>query len=135
MPRQKGGFTLVELTIVIIIIGILAGLAIPKFIRMAERAKGDEALAQVGAVRGSMQRYYASDQSYTGATLTTLDIDDPGSSSVYPGALFDYALTVAASAFTCVATRNTTKGGDGTSTITITEDGTISGTGDFAGVR
>ena len=129
------GFPLLELMVVIIVIGILASLAIPRFIRTAERSRAAEALGQLGTIRGSMQRYYVYDQSYAGATLTNIDIDNPNSATVYPNRLFSYTLSAAASTFTATATRNTTKGGDGSSTVTINQDGTISGTGVFAGIK
>ena len=133
---ERKGFTLLELIIVIVIIGILASLAMPRFIRTAERSRAAEALAQVGAVRGSMQRYYASDQSYTGATFARLDVDDPNDATLYPLRLFSYVLTVTdATHFTVTATRNATKSGDGSSTITIDQDGGITGTGVFAGIK
>ncbi len=48
---MKRGFTLLELVVVIIIIGILATLGIAQYGRMIERARGAEARSVLGAVR------------------------------------------------------------------------------------
>lgn len=38
-PRKAGGFTLIELTIIILILGVIAGVAIPRFGGMSEAAR------------------------------------------------------------------------------------------------
>ena len=58
--RQKKGFTLVELVIVIAIIGILASLAIPKFIDLSGAAKESATKAGLGSLRSLLAIRYAS---------------------------------------------------------------------------
>ncbi len=48
--RNEKGFTLVELMIVVVIIGILAAIAIPKFSSMVGRAKTSEAKTVLGQI-------------------------------------------------------------------------------------
>ncbi len=52
------GFTLLEILIVIVIIGILASLAIPNFIKTTEAAKGKEAVVNLETIRTAERMYY-----------------------------------------------------------------------------
>ncbi len=54
---NKKGFTLVELLIVVIIIGILATLAVPQYARMMEKAKQAEARRILGSIRTAQELY------------------------------------------------------------------------------
>ena len=55
--RDQAGFTLVELMIVVAIIGILAAIAIPNFMRFQARARTSEASAQLSSLFTSQQAY------------------------------------------------------------------------------
>ena len=62
--RNKKGFTLIELMIVIAIIGILAAIAIPQFAKYRTKAYNSSALSDLKNVRTEVEAYYADHDNY-----------------------------------------------------------------------
>ena len=68
LKRKKGrnllekGFTLVELMIVIVIVGILSAVALPNFLSQTNKAKGTEGRSQISSiVKGAAASYLEGD--------------------------------------------------------------------------
>jgi MSHA pilin protein MshA len=70
--RKSRAFTLVELIVIIVVLAILSGVAIPKYIDYTTTAKSSAAKATVGAVRSAIANFYANSALTGTATYPTL---------------------------------------------------------------
>src|SRR6185436_790751 len=77
MLKQRKGFTLIELLIVVVIIGILAAIAIPKFANTKQKAVRSSMISDLRNLATAQEAFYADSTRYAGSYSSTL-----GSNSV-----------------------------------------------------
>ena len=107
---NKKGFTLIELLIVIIILAVLAGIAIPSYLTITARAKESGTESEMANIATALELYNADNGSYP-AALSSLS---PNYMSTVPtndkwGNAYVYAQTGGGTGYTL-----TSKGKDGT---------------------
>ena len=77
MKENKNGFTLLELLVVVVIIGILAAIALPQYKMAVAKSKLSTIRNMVLALHQSVERYYLATNTQP-VDLSVLDIDMPG---------------------------------------------------------
>jgi type IV pilus assembly protein PilA len=78
MVRGESGFTLVELLVVMLILGLLAAIAIPAFFNQRNKAKDADAKSSVRTAETAMETYATDNNgAYTGATTAKLAAIEP----------------------------------------------------------
>ncbi len=80
MAQDESGFTLVELLVVMLILGLLAAIAIPAFFNQRDKARDAEAKSAVRTAQTAMETYATDhDGLYTGAISDPTSPYDPDS--------------------------------------------------------
>ncbi len=120
--KDQKGFTLVELAIVIVIIGVLASFGVPRFRDAVERSKAGEAMNYLSAVRASQERYHAREGTYA-ADLADLDISIPSPKYFSVGTIAAGSTGDLEDSWTLTLTRQGASAGYGPYTVTFTEQG------------
>ena len=99
MQQTKKGFTLIEIIIVIVIIGVLATLAMPKITGQVEGAKAAEAMTMLGAIKRAADQCYDTTQDMASCdTFSEIGVTSPTSTLfTYKSATSTTVLNVSAS--------------------------------------
>ena len=74
LKKARKGFTLIELMIVVAIIGVLAAIAIPNFVRYQLRSKTSEARTNMGGIRTAQTSFQSTEDQYANVTTPSPNV-------------------------------------------------------------
>jgi type IV pilus assembly protein PilA len=132
--RSQKGFTLIELMIVVVIIGILAALAIPRFMRATTKAKQSEAKSILKQIYVMEHAYRQEKDTYACNGLTAIaggSFADIGV-EIMTTARYTYSIVATANTFTATATSGILDDDATVDTWTINDAGVLACTSDDA---
>ena len=126
---MKRAFTLLELLIVVVIISILAGIAVPNYMRTTEKAKMRDAEGKLNLIYQAQRIYQLDNGIYaTKDQLIPNYIPNPDSNDW----TFSDAAATTATTFSVAATRQNSGKYDG-QTITVDQTGTLTYSSNYSG--
>jgi len=73
LNKKRGGFTLVEIMIVVAIIALLAAIAVPGFLRARKRSQASRVINDLRLIDSAVDQYAIENNKATGATVNTAD--------------------------------------------------------------
>ncbi|HEY1581560.1 MAG TPA: prepilin-type N-terminal cleavage/methylation domain-containing protein, partial [Chthoniobacterales bacterium] len=73
LTKKRGGFTLVEIMIVVAIIALLAAIAVPGFLRARKRSQASRVINDLRLIDSAVDQYAIENNKTTGTTVGTKD--------------------------------------------------------------
>lgn len=119
--RYKG-FTLVELAVIVVIIGVLASFGVPRYVESAECSKASEAFGYLSAVRSAQERFQGREGMYAD-DIALLDIQVPKPKYFHIGTITAGNEDRLEDSWSLALTRAGTSAGYGPYTIVFTQQG------------
>ncbi|MEP6590945.1 MAG: prepilin-type N-terminal cleavage/methylation domain-containing protein [Gemmatimonadota bacterium] len=116
LAKNRKGFTLIELLIVVVIIGILAAIAIPKFAATKDKAKLASVKTDLRNMMTAQEAYFSDYATYTGTLSTTLFSPSSGNTFSGSGTAASWSATVTNASITVAPKSCSVTVGDGTAT-------------------
>ena len=123
--NKKSGFTLIEIIVVLIIVGVLAAIALPNLFSNVSKSRGAEALATMGGMKSALEACYQS-HSDVGTSCTILSAGYVSGNFLYTMITANGAWSLSANGSNGVGSINFARVAGGTITCTAT--------GNFAGI-
>lgn len=122
--KNQNGFTLIELVVVIVVLGVLAAVAVPKFVDLKDDAREAAVKGVAGGLSSGAALNYAAKmagKTYTAVTTGCADADDLVNgfdATTYTLASTAFTGTADGESLTCTLTDNNGTAGDATDDVT-----------------
>jgi type IV pilus assembly protein PilA len=121
--QSESGFTLVELLVVMLILGLLAAIAIPSFFNQRDKARDADAKEQVRTAQTAIETYATdNDGSYAGASAADLEAIEE---VLVDAQLQEPVIAAGGDSYTVTVRSENTSGGNHDFSIRRNADGTL----------
>ncbi len=90
-PKRHGaaGFTLIELMVAVVVVGILLSVALPSFLDSMRKGRRSEAVAALAAIQQAQERWRSNNVNYSNSVATELKVTSP----TKPGGYYTLAVS------------------------------------------